>query len=90
MTPMQRPRSSGAVAVMNSNLYCAGGFSGRQHVNSVERYDPAADAWEECTPMWNMRYALGLAAITVPVTEEANISPQRTLDCRSNVVHAEG
>ena len=49
---MAVPRGLIDVAVLDGKLYAVGGYNGgHQTLSSVERYDPAVDAWEEVAPM---------------------------------------
>ena len=41
---MAEARDSHSVAVLDGNLYAVGGYNG-DYFSSVERYDPALDAW---------------------------------------------
>ena len=60
---MGEERSRPGVAVLNDGkLYGVGGYSGDDALSSVERYDPASNAWEEVSPMAEAR---NLAAVAV-------------------------
>ena len=49
---MMAARDELAVAVLDGKLYAVGGYNDDdQFLSSVERYDPALDAWEEVAPM---------------------------------------
>ena len=51
-------------AVLDSKLYAVGGWDDNVNVlRSVERYDPALDAWEAVAPMAAARCAFGLAVL---------------------------
>ena len=50
------------MAVLDSKLYAVGGYDGDSH-SSVERYDPALDAWEAVAPMGEERSRPGLAVL---------------------------
>ena len=50
MAPMATARNSHAVAVLDGKLYAVGGQN-YGLLSSVERYDPATNAWEAVAPM---------------------------------------
>ena len=53
---MATPREKHAVAVLDGKLYVAGGRgAGYDRLSSVERYDPATNAWEAVAPMATAR-----------------------------------
>jgi N-acetylneuraminic acid mutarotase len=53
-----------AAAVLDGQVYVAGGFDSRfVRLDFFERYDPAADAWETLPPLPDARHHLGLAAL---------------------------
>ncbi|KAK7028241.1 hypothetical protein SK128_004373 [Halocaridina rubra] len=43
-------RANVGVAVVKNKLYAAGGFSGKNFLNSVEYLDPDTDEWTNFTP----------------------------------------
>jgi len=47
---MAEAGDSHSVAVLDGNLYAVGGYNG-DYFSSVERYDPALDAWVALAPM---------------------------------------
>ena len=51
-----------ALAVLDGKLYAVGGV-GDVFLSSVERYDPATNAWEEVAPMMAARVNLAAAAL---------------------------
>jgi len=59
---MAEARDSHSVAVLDGNLYAVGGYNG-DYFSSVERYDPALDAWEAVTPMAAARSRLSVAML---------------------------
>ena len=63
MAPMATARQEHAVAVLDGKLYAVGGCAGNGHLSSVERYDPAANAWEAVAPMAETRYKLAVAVL---------------------------
>ena len=57
-------RFAPAVAVLDGKLYAVGGFNDDDGwLSSVERYDPALDAWEAAAPMAEAREAHAVAAL---------------------------
>ena len=60
---MAAARYAHAVAVLDGKLYAVGGYSGDgSYLSSVERYDPALDAWEAVAPMGEERDGLAVTA----------------------------
>jgi len=49
--------------VLDGKLYAVGGFNGDDFLNSVERHDPAANAWEAVAPLTLARFGAGVAAL---------------------------
>ena len=61
---MGEERSRPGVAVLNDGkLYAVGGYSGDDALSSVERYDPALDAWEAVAPMAEARFFHAVAVL---------------------------
>merc|ERR1711965_706562 len=64
---MAEARQSHAVAVLDGKLYAVGGYNDDDgRLSSVERYDPAANAWEAVAPMATARafpFAPGVAVL---------------------------
>ena len=54
VAPMATARNSVGVAVLDGKLYAVGGYGGGQ-LSSVERYDPATNAWQAVAPMATAR-----------------------------------
>ena len=52
---MMEERFDHAVAVLDGKLYAVGGRNEDGYLSSVERYDPALDAWEAVAPMARAR-----------------------------------
>ena len=48
---MAEARNKLGVAVLDGKLYAVGGDSDDGFLSSVERYDPALNAWETVAPM---------------------------------------
>ena len=51
---MAAARTTVGVVVLDGKLYAVGGYGGG-HLSSVERYDPATNAWEAMAPMTETR-----------------------------------
>ena len=51
---MATARDAVGVAVLDGKLYAVGGYGGG-HLSSVERYDPATNAWQAVAPMATAR-----------------------------------
>ena len=61
---MAAARSDLSVAVLDGKLYAAGGYSGDgSYLSSVERYDPATNAWEAVAPLTLARFGARVAAL---------------------------
>ena len=61
---MAGARGGHAVAALDGKLYVAGGLgAGYTDLSSVERYDPAANAWEAVAPLTLARFGAGVAAL---------------------------
>ena len=71
VAPMATARRSSSAAVLGGKLYAMGGVAawndigedGRDHLSSVERYDPALDAWEAVASMAMARQQFGAAVL---------------------------
>jgi len=67
VAPMATARRFHAVAVLDGKLYAVGGVGlavgSIALLTSVERYDPALDAWEAVAPMATARDAVGVAVL---------------------------
>merc|ERR1719424_1139071 len=65
VAPMPTARTRPGMAVLDGKLYVAGGVSEADGATSnlVERYDLAANAWEEVAPMAEARHAHGVAVL---------------------------
>ena len=49
--------------MLAGKLYAVGGANDYLNFSSVERYDPASNAWEAVAPMTVERYAPGIAVL---------------------------
>jgi N-acetylneuraminic acid mutarotase len=67
IAPMKTPRRNVGVAVINNLLYAVGGSNRddgtRSNLNSMERYNPDRDEWEEMPPMHRSRGAASVTAL---------------------------
>ncbi|XP_078494143.1 kelch-like protein 12 [Ciona intestinalis] len=55
LKPMKIKRCGHCLVAHNGHLYSLGGHDGKQHLCSVERYDPLSDVWEDVAPMQTPR-----------------------------------
>lgn len=55
------------VAYLGGRLYAVGGHDGRQHLNSVECYDPKEGAWRYVQPMKTLRRGIAVGAMGGPM-----------------------
>ena len=55
---MPTARNSLTSAVVDSKIYCIGGYNGSSRLNTVEVYDPATNSWEIKTSMPTARSSL--------------------------------
>ena len=62
MAPLAEARYDLAVGVLDGKLYAVGGFCD-SFLGSVERYDPALNAWEAVAPMAAGRNHLPVAVL---------------------------
>ena len=67
IAPMRTPRRNVGVAVIGSLLYAVGGSNRddgtRSNLNSMERYHPDRDEWEDMPPMHRCRGAASVTAL---------------------------
>lgn len=67
IAPMKTPRRNVGVAVIGKYLYAVGGSNRddgtRSNLNSMERYDPERDLWEDMPPMHRSRGAASVTAL---------------------------
>ena len=61
LSSLNQPRSGHAMSVVGCLAYVFGGSSNGQHLNSVEIYDPAVNAWQFGPSMPASRYGLASA-----------------------------
>ena len=61
VAPMVAARNSHAVAALGGKLYAVGGLNDDDgYLSSVERYDPATNAWEAAAPLTTARLDHGI------------------------------
>ena len=60
--PMSESRNAHAITLCKGNVFVLGGFSGKQRLNSVEKYIVAEDKWVQAAPMKDKRH---LSACTI-------------------------
>ena len=62
---MAEARSNHAMAALDGKLYAIGGYDDDENeaLSSVERYDPATNAWEAVAPMAEARSRLAVAVL---------------------------
>ena len=60
---MAEARQTHDMAVLDGKLYAVGGYDGGGVLSSVERYDPALDAWEAVAPMATARSRHAVAVV---------------------------
>ena len=67
ISPMKTPRRNVGVAVIENLLYAVGGSNRddgtRSNLNSMERYHPDSDVWEDMAPMHRCRGAASVTAL---------------------------
>jgi len=57
------PRQGAACCVLNDQIYVIGGFTGDDHVATVERLNPFSGKWTTCSPMSVGRSGVGASAL---------------------------
>ena len=60
--PMYIARSVAGVASLGSSIYVAGGYNGKDYLDTVESYDIELNKWLSCPSMNVRRSVLGLVA----------------------------
>ncbi len=61
--PMSESRNAHAITLCKGNVFVLGGFSGKQRLNSVEKYIVAEDKWVQAAPMKDKRHYLSACTI---------------------------
>ena len=62
--PMNESRNAHAITLCKGNVFVLGGFSGKQRLNSVEKYVVKEDKWVQVAPMKDKRHYLSACAIS--------------------------
>lgn len=60
---MNESRNAHAITLCRGNVYVLGGFSGKQRLNSVEKYIVKEDKWAQMAPMKDKRHYLSACSI---------------------------
>lgn len=60
---MNESRNAHAITICRGNVYVLGGFSGKQRLNSVEKYNIKEDKWTQMAPMKDKRHYLSACQI---------------------------
>lgn len=60
---MNESRNAHAITICRGLVYVLGGFSGKQRLNSVERYTVKEDKWTQMAPMKDKRHYLSACQI---------------------------
>lgn len=60
---MNESRNAHAITMCRGNVFVLGGFSGKQRLNSVERYDVKQDKWTQMAVMKDKRHYLSACTI---------------------------
>jgi len=61
--PMNESRNAHAITMCKGNVFVLGGFSGKQRLNSVEKYIVKEDKWVQVAPMKDKRHYLSACSI---------------------------
>ena len=61
---MPTARMNAGAAVLGGKLFVVGGHGGTAYLNTVEVYDPVANAWTSRTAMPTARAALGVGSVS--------------------------
>ena len=60
---MNESRNAHAITMCKGNIYVLGGFSGKQRLNSVEKYNVKEDKWTQMAVMKDKRHYLSACTI---------------------------
>jgi hypothetical protein len=60
---MNESRNAHSITLCKGSVYVLGGFSGKQRLNSVEKYNIAEDKWVQVAPMKDKRHYLSACSI---------------------------
>ena len=61
--PMNESRNAHAITLCKGNVFVLGGFSGKQRLNSVEKYIVKEDKWVQMVPMKDKRHYLSACTV---------------------------
>ena len=61
--PMNESRNAHAITMCKGNIFVLGGFSGKQRLNSVEKYTVKEDKWTQMAVMKDKRHYLSACTI---------------------------
>ena len=61
--PMNEPRNAHAITMAKGHVFVLGGFSGKQRLNSVEKYNVKEDKWTPMCAMKDKRHYLSACTI---------------------------
>lgn len=56
-------RNAHAITLCKGNAFVLGGFSGKQRLNSVEKYIVKKDKWQQMNPMKDKRHYLSACTL---------------------------
>ncbi|CAM4854561.1 unnamed protein product [Rotaria socialis] len=74
VSPMSKRRCGVGVAVLNNLLYAVGGHDGVSYLNSVEKFDPQTNQWNnDIAPASSCRTSVGVAVLSGCVYSMSNI-----------------
>ncbi len=62
-SPMIEPRNAHAITACKDHIFVLGGFSGKQRLNSVEKYSVSDNKWTQAAPMKDKRHYLSACTI---------------------------
>ena len=62
-SPMNESRNAHAITMCRGNVFVLGGFSGKQRLNSVEKYEVKQDKWSQMAVMKDKRHYLSACTI---------------------------
>lgn len=60
---MNECRNAHAIALCKGNAYVLGGFSGKQRLNTVEKYNVKEDKWQQMAQMKDKRHYLSACTL---------------------------
>ena len=60
---MNESRNAHAITICKSHVYVLGGFSGKQRLCQVEKYNVREDKWQQVAPMKDKRHYLSACSI---------------------------